>query len=93
MIPEYTKEAIDRWVAKGIRPGSFVQAVLSNDLMGAYAAADDTNREHMFDIVRYVYNEIPAECQGSKERFRDWPDVRARRLAGGTSYDYWDNDD
>lgn len=92
MIPQYTKNAIDKWVSKGIRPGSFVEAVLSNDLMGAFAKADDTNMYYMLDIIRYVYNEIPADCQGSKEKFKAWPELLASRVERGISYDDWNHE-
>lgn len=72
MIPKYTKDAIDRWTDQGIPPGSFVQAVLENDLMGAYARADDTNMAHMKDIVQYVYDYVPALAHGSKEIMIAW---------------------
>ena len=72
MIPTRTVETIDRYVQKRVRPGGFVQAVLENNLMGAFNSADDENREALFDIVCYIWNKIPAKCCGSPERVKDW---------------------
>lgn len=80
MIPEYTKQEIDRWVSHGTPDGSFVMAVLENDLRGAIFSADGDNCKNLKDVVKYVMWEIPAVCWGSKEAVRDWPDRLAKRL-------------
>ena len=72
MIPELTKNAIDRYVNNRTSPGGFVTAVLENDLMEAYARADSGNINAMYDIVKYVYNEIPMACWGSSKKVYDW---------------------
>ncbi len=82
MIPEYTKEAIDNWVRHGWQPGSFVQAVLENNLSEAFARADDTNTRFMKEIVMYVYNEIPSPAWGSPEKVDAWADMIAKKKAG-----------
>jgi len=65
MIPQHTKYQIDEYVKNQIPPGSFVRAVLGNDLMEAFMRADDINLHYMKDIVMYVYNDIPSHCWGS----------------------------
>lgn len=72
MIPSHLKESFDEYVSLGIPTGDFLRAVLENDLMEAFGRADDNNREIMFDICCYVYNEIPAGCHGSKQAVKDW---------------------
>lgn len=62
-----TKETIDDYVTKGYRPGSFVYALLANDLMRALGTADAENRRDIFDICSYVYNNIPDNVHGSYE--------------------------
>lgn len=76
MIPQRTKETIDDYVSKRWRPGHFVGAVLANDLFGATGSADLENRRALFEIVAYVYNEVPHTCWGSYEVVNKW-------LAGG----------
>jgi hypothetical protein len=77
-IPQYTLDSINRWVCKGIYPGGFLCAVLTNDLMGAVGRADQTNIAVLVDIVRYVYNWIPGECWGSKEKMAAWSAQKQR---------------
>ena len=67
-----TKEGIDRYAQHHIPTGSFLQAVLSNDLCGAMGQADDENRRDIFEIVSYCYNEIPSDCWGSPEKVQRW---------------------
>jgi len=72
MIPAHTKAALDRYVNDRIVPGGFLMAVLSNDLFGAVGYADSHNLAALPDIVKYVYNELPSGCWGSKEAIWKW---------------------
>lgn len=65
-------EAIDRWAAVGCPTGSFVQAVLENNLSNAVGFADKDNLETLPAIVNYVYNEIPGDSWGSPEKVAAW---------------------
>lgn len=69
---ENIKESLDMYVNHRTPTGGFLYAVLCNDLIGAYSRADLDNRRNMEDIVRYVYNELPVACFGSKERVDAW---------------------
>jgi hypothetical protein len=80
-IPEHTRESIDAWVESARPVGGFLQAVLSNDLSGAFARADLDNQRAMHAIVSYLYNECPGGCWGSPERYRTWPEERERLAA------------
>jgi len=71
-IPLYTKQTIDDYVEHGVPPGGFVRAVLANDLIGALSSADYNNSRYMFEIVGYIYNNIPASCHGSHQIIDEW---------------------
>jgi hypothetical protein len=60
-VPAHTIGGIDRYVEKHI-----------NDLREALGRADSTNREALFDIVSYIYNECPFQCWGSPEKVGLW---------------------
>ncbi len=68
MIPAHTKAALDRYVEHKMLPGGFLMAVLSNDLFGAVGRADSENLLALPDIVRYVYNQMPADSWGSRDQ-------------------------
>ena len=72
MIPPITKDQIDEYVKNRIPPGGFLNAVLSNNLMESFYRADDINRHHMFDIVKYLYNDVPSDCWGSDDKVEAW---------------------
>lgn len=67
-VPEHTKAAIWRYVVHRIPPGSFVRAVLENDLTEAVMRADDLNLPALAAIVAFVVNEIPLDAWGSKRQ-------------------------
>ena len=76
MIPQHTKDALDRWVENGWHPGGFLEAVLTNDLFGAVGHADDMNRVAIFDVCSYVYSELPGNCWGTHEVMKVWAEMR-----------------
>jgi hypothetical protein len=67
-VPEHTMQALDLYVTRGIMPGSFLTAVLCNDLAGAFGKADVYNIANMYAIVKHIYNKIPACAWGSQEK-------------------------
>jgi len=46
--------------------------VLENDLFGAFHKADDVNRYRLYEICKYIWNELPGICWGSKEAVKKW---------------------
>jgi hypothetical protein len=71
-IPEHMRDGARLYIENGIPPGSFLTAVISNDLFGALGKADEINRDRIFDWCRFFYNEAPGGCYGSAKRFDDW---------------------
>lgn len=67
-----TKEQIDNFVAHGIPAGSFVRAVLSNDLIQAAYLADAENRADLAEIALYVLHNTPPACRGSAAKVLAW---------------------
>lgn len=80
LIPGHMHGGVRRWIENGIPPGSFLAAVLSNDLREACARADDVNRNRLHDIVSFFYSYAPNGCWGSPDRFQDW--MKSGGLAG-----------
>ena len=74
---EHTKAGIDRYVQHGIIPGDFLRAVLSNDLKESFGRADLENRRDMFEIVQYLYNNVPSVCWGSPEKVASWIEFKS----------------
>ena len=66
-MPNNLGDSIKRYIEKRIEPGRFLHAVLRNDLQKSFGYADSTNRYLLFEIVQWLYNEMPGETWGSKE--------------------------
>lgn len=71
-IPGTTQGSLERYVNHGISPGSFVTAVLENDLMKSVGAADLDNLIALTDIAKFVYNELPSNSWGSQNKVSAW---------------------
>jgi hypothetical protein len=71
-IPDHLCEGLDLHVLHGTATGSFLWAVLTNDLREALARADDTSLAALPAIVGWLYNEAPAGCWGSAEKADRW---------------------
>ena len=76
MIPRHTQYGLDSYVKDRQYPGSFLRALLENNLKNAVGYADDQNKENLVDIVIYCYNNIPSICWGSKEEVEAWLERR-----------------
>lgn len=79
-LPEHMRDGFRLYIEKGIPGGSFMTAVLSNDLMRAFGRADDVNQVRMFDILVFLASEAPIGCYGSPEHVKDW--IKNGGLAG-----------
>ena len=71
-LPEHMQDAAQRYIENGIRPGSFLTAVLENNLFRTVNFADETNRQSIGHWVLWLTWEIPAPAWGSKEKVDAW---------------------
>jgi hypothetical protein len=71
-IPPDTLDGLARYVNHAIEPGSFLTAVLENDLREACARADLDNMRSLVALVCFCYNNIPSAAWGSPERVEAW---------------------
>jgi hypothetical protein len=93
MIPTRIKEAIDLHVTHGQSCGSFVSAVLLNDLKDSIGMADEECLANIRDIVGYCYNKLPSCCWGSKEKVRVWREHQGfEGLPHGSKGFEWNSD-
>jgi hypothetical protein len=72
LLPEHMRGGARLWIENGIPPGSFMMAVLCNDLKEAFFRADRINLERMKDNIMFWYWEAPSECWGSPEKIKRW---------------------
>lgn len=76
-IPYNMHEGLSHYILYGGRTGSFLEAVISNDLKEAVSRADSPNQQALVKYVRFLYNYAPIGSWGSPEAFERW-----RRLGG-----------
>jgi len=72
IIPEYMREGLIKYIEDGVEPGSFLLAVLENDLSNAVGRADHNNMKNIPAYAYFLYNFAPHICWGSKEKVRKW---------------------
>jgi len=84
-LPDYMVEGLIRYIEDGILPGSFLHAILRNDLQDACACADNTNRCLIWEYVNVLWNYSPSDCWGSPEKVQRWVEAREHERKGGTS--------
>lgn len=71
-IPERMVGGLSRYILYRIQPGSFLEAVLENDLMEALGRADVENQSLLGAYAQFIYNYAPQPCHGSKEKVKAW---------------------
>lgn len=72
ILPEHCRGGMRRYVEDGLMPGDFLTAVLENNLVEAFARADDINIHRLFDYANFLYNELPISAWGSPEKVERW---------------------
>jgi hypothetical protein len=80
LCPRNLRGGLERYLESGVAPCDFLTAVLSNDLRGAFLVADLQNREQMYEIVNFLYWELPGGAWGSKEKVDSWLQVFRERV-------------
>ena len=71
-LPDHLKESLDAYVQRGRPTGSFLEACIENDLIGAINRADDDNLYIIPAIVGYLYNDCPRGCWGQRGAHDEW---------------------
>jgi hypothetical protein len=71
-IDPHMLAAIERYTVQRIKPGSFLQAVICNDLQRAVGLADEENMHNLPAFCHYFYFEAPSKCWGSPEKMDAW---------------------
>lgn len=73
LLPEHMRGGVERYIERGLpHMGSFLRAVMENNLTEAFGRADDANTAAMKNWAIFVYSYAPAGCHGSPERVKDW---------------------
>ena len=72
VIPQLIIDALVRYGEKGIPPGDFLMAVLSDNFSQSVFRADDRNRLILYEISIFIHNEIPDTSWGSVEKVQKW---------------------
>lgn len=71
-VPIYQAQDITRYILEGAVQGSFIMALFSNDLQGAFRAADGSNTKLMPVYADLLFCDFPADCSGSPEAVKKW---------------------
>src|SRR5210317_1897853 len=71
-LPARMHGGIARYFMKGIVPGRFLSAVLCNDLINSFGAADDENRHIIWNYCSFLYNHAHAGSWGSPKAVEEW---------------------
>ena len=65
-------DGMRRYIEDRTQPGRFLTALLCNDLIGAASAADEGNRDYLFEWAAWLYNNAPPACFGSEAKLVAW---------------------
>ena len=71
-VPDHLFHGIKLYVTKRIQTGSFLQAVLENNLVYSMFYADAISANSIQSIAKLIYNHVPSKCWGSKEKVEAW---------------------
>ena len=71
-IPEHCRDSLRAYIEVGQPVGEFLQAVIANKLSESVCRADDVNILHLPAYVKFFWNDAPADCSGSRDKYQQW---------------------
>lgn len=71
-IPNDGIATLERYRDHGVPTGDTYRAILANDLFDAFKRADIETAGAMAAIVSWIYNHMPVNAYGSRERVDAW---------------------
>jgi hypothetical protein len=71
-VPESLHEGLVEYLVARRPTGSFLEAVLRNDLKDACARVDAVNRPFLYYLVFFLYNYAPGNAWGSPAAVEAW---------------------
>lgn len=71
-VPERIMNSLHQYIKNHLPVGSFLQAVISNDLQKSVAMADKESLANLRAIVMFLYNHAPGSCWGSEAIYKEW---------------------
>jgi hypothetical protein len=74
-MSQETFDALQNYVLNHRAPGSFLTALLSNDLMETVLRAGLDSRHSIPLIFEYIFHHCPGACWGSPEAVTRWISV------------------
>ena len=74
-IPGYMRESVVNYIMHGRATGSFLHAVLSNNLSAAVSRGDDNNQRAIVSYVKFLHNHAPIGCHGSEGAVDYWKKI------------------
>ena len=86
-VPKHVLPGLVHFVEDGCPTGSFLEAVIVNDLADACGRADDVCGPALQDIVRFLYNVFPGPAWSrSKKGYQSWLEMdsdKRKRIYSG----------
>jgi len=67
-LPEHMQPAAMRYIEHGVKPGDFMFAVLTNNLVAAFSYADAANKRYIYKWVEWLMADCPEDAWGSKDK-------------------------
>ena len=74
ILPDHIRSGVKRYIEDGQKPGSFLCAVISNNLLEATVRADSINLPRLKEIMQFLFNYCPDDSWGSETALQKWVD-------------------
>lgn len=70
-MPDDLKKELDNYIHHGILELSFLNAILTNNLLLSFSLASEEQKENLESIVSYLHWEIPGNVWGNNENVKN----------------------
>ncbi len=76
-VPVWFPKVIEEWIRYACNgmPGDFFRGLIECDLVTVIGRSDYISQETLFGMFKMIYNRIPSNVWGSKEKVQKWIDA------------------
>jgi hypothetical protein len=71
-LPQGFYDTLRLYVEHRARPGSFMTAVLSNNLREAVGHGDDASLAKIRPLIQFIHCRLPGDCWGTPAKVKAW---------------------
>lgn len=78
-VADNLQSGLELYLTRGIIPGDFLYACLTNNLMEAFGRASTRHWDYIYNVMMFLYNYAPTNSWGSVDKVKTYSQEKQMR--------------